>query len=138
MADDLCESYAVNTKLFYDTRVYGYTDAVIDLLTELGVRTVRERVTTGISAGAASAATYAMPRLVERGIRWHATVGELDDWAAGRGGHRAMRCRLLTDYYAPLVGDDLSVLLHSLGGCNEVDGPVTGGRVDPEWASHAG
>jgi len=135
MADDLCKSYAINTKLFYDTQVYGQTDAVIELLSELGVRTVRERVATGTSPGAL-AQRYAMPRLAERGIRWHATVGELGDWPVAEES-TAAALLLLTDYYAPLVGDDLSVLLHSLGGCNEVDGPVVNGQVDPQWPAHA-
>jgi len=135
MADDLCEAYAVNTKLFYNTQVYGHTDAVVELLTELGVRTVRERITTGSSLGALNQ-RYAMPRLAERGISWHATVGELDDWSRAQA-TTAEVLRLLTDYYAPLVDGDLSVLLHSLGGCNEIDGPVVDGRVDPKWADHA-
>ena len=133
-ADEVCESFAINTKLFYASQVYGETDAVIDLLTELGVRTVRERVTTGDSPGAQNQ-RYAMPRLAERGIRWHATVCELDQWPVAELATREALA-LLTGYYAPAVGGDLSVLMHSLGGCNEVDGSVVDGAVDPQWPAH--
>ena len=133
-SDDVCESYAVNTKLFYASQVYAQTDAVIDLLTELGVRTVRERVATGSSPGALNQ-RYAMPLLAERGIRWHPTVGELDQWPVAEMATREA-LSLLTDFYAPAVGGDLSDLIHSLGGCNEVDGPVVDGEVDPQWPAH--
>ncbi len=129
-ADDLCEAYAINTKLFYAPEVYGNTDAVIALLDELGVRTVRERLATGSSPGALSQRD-AMVRLAERGIRWHATVGGLADWPRAETA-TAEVMRVLTDHYAPLFGGDLSTLLHSLGGCNEVDG-----QDDPDWAAHA-
>src|SRR4051812_18141467 len=51
-SDDLCENYAINIKSFYANSVYQYADALFDLITDLGVRTVRERVTTGSSLGA--------------------------------------------------------------------------------------
>ncbi len=54
MADLLPQNYMLNTKIFYEPKVYGHTDAVIDLLTELGARTIRERVTTGTSLGTTS------------------------------------------------------------------------------------
>ncbi|MDQ3664743.1 MAG: hypothetical protein M3353_08820 [Actinomycetota bacterium] len=129
-ADGVCEAYAVNTKLFYANRVYGYTDGVVDLLTELGVRTVRERVTTGSSPGAL-AQLAAMPRLAERGIRWHPTVGLLEDWPEAAAATAAALGQL-TGPYARAVGGDLGALLHSLGGCNEVDG-----QDDPQWPAHA-
>ncbi|MGI8433624.1 MAG: hypothetical protein ACR2LE_02655 [Nocardioidaceae bacterium] len=134
-ADSLCESYAVNTKLFYASQVYAHTDAVIDLLHELGVRTIRERVTTGTSPGAL-AQRYAMPRLAELGIRWHATVGELDDWSRAEVATREAFA-LFLDFYAPAVDGSLASLVHSFGGCNEVDGSVVDGAVDPQWAAHA-
>ncbi len=134
-AEELCQAYAVNTKSFYASRVYRHTDAVIDLLDELGVRTVRERATTGTSPGA-RAQQYTMPRLAERGIRWHVTVGELDDWAQAESVTQEVM-RLFTDFYLPAVDGDLSTLVHSFGGCNEVDGPVVDGQTDPEWALHA-
>ncbi len=134
-ADAVVDAYAVNTKLFYASQVYGYTEAVVDLLTELGVRTVRERVTTGNSRGAL-AQRAAMPQLAERGIRWHATVAELDDWFRAEAATRAA-LSVLTGHHARAVGGDLTALLHSLGGCNEIDGPVVDGQVDPQWPEHA-
>lgn len=68
MADAVVRNYLINTKMFYATQVYKHTDAVIDLLTELGVRSVRERVTVGNSLGT-RAQLYAMPRLASRGIK---------------------------------------------------------------------
>ena len=32
MADSLCQSFLINTKMFYKDQVYGHTDAVISLL----------------------------------------------------------------------------------------------------------
>src|SRR3712207_379242 len=78
-SDDLCESYAINTKSFYATSVYQYADALFDLITDLGVRTVRERVTTGSSLGAQQQRAM-LVRLAESGVRWHATVATLADW----------------------------------------------------------
>ncbi len=134
-ADDLCATYAINTKTFYASSVYGYSDAVIDLLDELGVRTVRERVTTGSSPGARNQ-RYAMPRLAERGIRWHATVADLGDWPRAEAATREA-LEQFTDHYLPLLGGDLSGLVHSFGGCNEVEGPAKTGQPDPLWAPHA-
>ncbi len=134
-SEEVCQAYAVNTKTFYASRVYGHTDAVIDLLDELGVRTVRERVATGDSPGARKQ-RYAMPRLADRGVRWHPTVGVLADWDDAAAATRKA-LEQFTGYYQPTLGADLSTLIHSFGGCNEVDGPVTEGRTDPQWAEHA-
>ncbi len=134
-SDEVCQAYALNTKTFYDSSVYQYNDAVVDLLTELGVRTVRERVTTGTSPGAL-AQRRVMPILAERGIRWHATVATLENWPRAAEA-TASALRVLTDAHRPAVGGDLTTLLHSLGGCNEVDGPVVDGAVDPSWPQHA-
>jgi len=78
-SDDLCESYAINTKSFYATSVYQYSDALFDLITDLGVRTVREKVTTGSSLGAETQRSM-LVRLAESGVRWHATIATLADW----------------------------------------------------------
>ncbi len=134
-ADEVCQAYAINTKTFYASRVYGYTDAVIDLIDELGARTVRERAATGQSEGA-RAQRAAMPRLAERGVRWHPTVAALRDWPRAADANRDV-LQLFTDHYLPQVDGDLSALVHSFGGCNEVEGPVVAGRVDPAWAEHA-
>ena len=130
MADLVPQNYMINTKIFYASRVYGHTDAVIDLLTELGVRTIRERVTTGTSLGTRNQ-LYAMPRLAAAGTKWHATVSELGDWASAPAVNK-QAIDFLVARHAPLVGGDLSHLMHSFGGCNEIDG-----HNDPEWAAHA-
>ncbi len=130
MADKLCSNYMVNTKLFYASQVYGHTEAVVDLLTELGVRTIRERVTTGSSTGTKKQ-LRAMPRLASRGIRWHGTVAKLEDW------ERAPRAnKEVMDFLSTMYGSDLTTLMHSFGGCNEIDGPVLHGERDPKWALH--
>ncbi len=129
MADDLCNSYMLNTKLFYAPTVYGHTDAVMDLLTELGVRSIRERITTGTSLGTRNQ-LYAMPRLADRGVKWHGTVGTLEDWATAPAVNKGVMDFLVTKY-APMMGGDLTELMHSFGGCNEIDG-----QGDPEWAPH--
>lgn len=134
-ADDVCNAYAVNTKLFYNTSVYGYTTQIVELLTELGVRTVRERMTTGTSPGARKQQA-AMPRLARHGIRWHATVAKLEDWPRATQATAAVLA-MATDFYGPAVDGDLPALLHSFGGCNEVDGAGRDGAVDPRWAEHA-
>ncbi len=134
-SDEVCQAYAINTKTFYASRVYRYTDAVIDLIDELGVRTIRERAVTGSSRGARSQ-RYAMPMLIDRGIRWHATVGALREWPRAESATQAV-LQLFIDHYLPLVDGDLSRLVHSFGGCNEVEGPVIDGRTDPAWAEHA-
>jgi hypothetical protein len=131
-ADDLCESYAINIKSFYATSVYGYTDALFDLITELGVRTVRERAVTG-SFGAQQQRALQL-RLAESGVRWHATVATLADWPRAAQVTEAA-LRVLTRSFGRKV-DDMGSLLHSLGGCNEIDGPVLNGEVDPQWAAH--
>jgi len=125
----------VNTKLFYNDKVYGHTEAVVDLLRELGVRIVRERITTGSSSGTRKQ-QRAMLELAGAGIRWHGTVGGLDEWSDADAVNRGVM-RHLESYYGPRVDGDLSALMHSFGGCNEVDGPVVNGRRDPEWAAHA-
>jgi len=134
-ADAVCEAYMVNTKLFYNDKVYGHTEAVVDLLRELGVRIVRERITTGSSSGTRKQ-QRAMLELAGAGIRWHGTVGGLDEWSDADAVNRGVM-RHLESYYGPRVDGDLSALMHSFGGCNEVDGPVVNGRRDPEWAAHA-
>ncbi len=135
MADAVCRNYMVNTKIFYATQVYKHTDAVVDLLTELGARSVRERVTTGTSLGT-RAQLYAMPRLASRGVKWHATVGNLEDWRNATAVNKEAM-QFLASRYAPLVDGDLTQLMHSFGGCNEIDGPGRDGKRDPEWAAHA-
>lgn len=135
MADDICQSYMVNTKFIYYGSVYKHMDAVLDLLRELGVRTVRERVEHGPTM-AALKQSQAMPLLAASGIRWHATVGSLGDWPNATAVNQAVMDHLAS-FYAPQLDGDLSALMHSLGGCNEIDGPVTNGQVDPEWAAHA-
>lgn len=134
-ADSLCESYLVNTKIFYASSVYGHTDAVIDLLRELGVRTVRERVTTGTSNGTRNQ-QYAMPLLAQAGVRWHGTVATLDDWSRADEANAEVMDQLVS-YYRPRVGGDLSALMHSFGGCNEVDGSVVDGQSPTDWATYA-
>jgi len=133
-SDDLCESYAINTKSFYATSVYQHSDALFDLITDLGVRTIREKVTTGSSLGAETQRSM-LVRLAESGVRWHATVATLADWPrAEQATDDALQ--VLTQFYGPRVDNDLESLLHSLGGCNEIDGPVVDGAVDPQWAAH--
>ncbi|MBA2638705.1 MAG: hypothetical protein H0U77_01635 [Nocardioidaceae bacterium] len=134
-ADDLCGAYLLNTKTFYEPTVYGYTAAVVGLLQELGVRTVRERVATGESPGARQQ-RYAMNELLSTGVRWHATVATLEDWPDAAG-VTAEVMNFLSTVYGPPTGGNLSALLHSFGGCNEVDGPVVDDRRDPQWAPHA-
>lgn len=126
MADALVDSYMVNTKMFYADKVYGHTEAVVDLLKELGVRIVRERLTTGRSQGTKNQ-QWAFPRLAAAGTRWHATVGELGDHNNAIAVNReAMRFQSAT------YGSDLSSIMHSFGGCNEIDG-----QGDAAWAAHA-
>ena len=124
-SDDLCESYAINTKSFYATSVYQYADALFDLITDLGVRTVRERVTTGSSLGAQQQRAM-LVRLAESGVRWHATVATLADWPQARQATDAA-LKAFTQFYGPRL-DDLGWLLHSLGGCDEVRGVVVKGQ----------
>jgi hypothetical protein len=135
MADALTNNYMVNTKIFYAPTVYGHTEAVMDLLRELGVRIIRERITTGTSIGTRNQ-LYAMPRLAAAGCRWHGTVGELEDWQNAPAINREVM-QFLTSRYAPQMGGDLTALMHSFGGCNEIDGPVIDGECDPQWAAHA-
>ncbi len=135
MADALCRNYMVNTKMYHAPTVYGHTDAVIELLTELGVRTVRERVTTGRSQGTKNQ-LYAMPRLARSGVRWHGTVAGLEDWPNAAQANKEVMDFLATSH-APQMDGDLTQLMHSFGGCNEIDGAVVNGKRDPEWAAHA-
>ena len=102
-ADELCDSYAVNTKSFFARSVYRHTDAVFDLLTDLGVRTVRERVATGSSPGAQQQRAMQV-RLANAGIRWHATIATLADWPRATEATDAA-LDVLTRYYGPKVGD---------------------------------
>ncbi|MEO8329597.1 MAG: hypothetical protein ABI586_06305 [Candidatus Nanopelagicales bacterium] len=134
-ADDLCESYLVNTKTFYAPTVYGWTEAVVDLVRELGAQIVRERVAIGSSPGAIKQRS-AMTGLLAAGVRWHATVGELQQWPEA-GPANARVISFLTDTYSGATDGTASALLHSLGGCNEVDGDTLDGARDPEWGSHA-
>jgi len=77
-----------------------------------------------------------VPLPAERGIRWHATVGEFaqwpDAWAA-----TAEALGLLTDFYTSAAGRELTALMHSLGGCDEVDAPAVTGAADTQWAAQA-
>lgn len=130
-AEDLCASFLVNTKIFYKDSVYGHTDAVIDLLKELGTRAVRERVITGTSGGARNQ-QYAMPRLANAGTRWHGTICNLEDWSNATTANKAV-IDFLASYYAPKVGGNLATLMRSLGGCNEIDNA----RHGREWGKHA-
>jgi hypothetical protein len=132
-SDDLCESYAINIKSFYARSVYQYADAVFELITDLGVRTVRERVTTGSSLGVEQQRAMQV-RLAESGVRWHATIATLADWPHAEQATNAA-LEVLTRFYGSRL-DDLASLLHSLGGCNEIDGSVVNGEVDPQWAAH--
>ncbi len=132
MAEDLCGSYLINTKLFYATKVYKHTDAVIDLLKELGARGIREHVTVGKSIGTRNQ-QYAMPVLAAAGCRWHGTVGNVTDWQNATSVNK-QAVDFLASYYAPRMGGDLSALMHSFGGCNEVDNVTNNG---PDWAAHA-
>ncbi len=135
MSDDICESYCISTKSYYANSVYSNADAVVGLLEDLGARIVRERVTTGGSSGSLLQQSV-MPRLAAAGIRWHGTVGELADWPNAEAVHADV-FGVLTSIYAPMFDMDLSLLMHSFAGCNEVDGPVVDGAPDPEWAVHA-
>jgi len=132
MADDVCDSYMVNTKLFYKDSVYGYTDAVVNVLKDLGVRIIRERLTTGTSAGTRNQ-QRAMIALAKSGCRWHPTIGKLTDWRNATAVNRNAMNNL-SAYYKPRVGGNLSTLIHSLGGCNEINGIRYN---DPYWAPHA-
>lgn len=132
-SDDLCENYAINTKSFYARSLYRYADAVLELITDLGVRTVRERVTTGSSLGAQQQRAMQI-KLAASGVRWHATVATLADWPRAEQATNAA-LNVLTEFYGPRL-DGLESLLHSLGGCNEIDGSVVNGQVDPQWAAH--
>ncbi len=132
MADDVCESYMVNTHLSFTNSPYIYTDAVVNLLKDLGVRIVRERLTTGTSTGTRNQ-HQAMLALAKSGCRWHATIGVLPDWRNAAAVNRNAMNHL-SSYYKPRIGGDLSRLIHSLGGCNEVTAIKLS---DPNWASHA-
>lgn len=135
MADEVCENYLINTKFFYRGTVYGHTDAVLDLVKQLGARIVRERVVHGPGKGVFSQ-QQAMLALAGTGTRWHATVGVLADWPDATAVNQAA-VEYLASYFGPHVDGDLSALMHSFGGCNEVDGPGSDGQYDPEWAPHA-
>jgi len=134
-ADDLCRNYLINTKIFHADSVYRHTGAVVDLLEELGVRVIRERITTGSSQGTQNQ-LRAMPHLARQGITWHGTVGTLSDWRHAQRANRQVM-DFLTSHYAPRMNGDLGELMHSFGGCNEVDGPQRHGRRDKHWARHA-
>ncbi len=130
MAEELCASYCLNTKTYFTDTVYGQTDAVVDLVKELGVRTVRERIVVG-SSTAARTQQQAMLELANAGVRWHGTVAELNDWPRAAEANREVM-DVLASVYAPQLGGNLRALMHSFGGCNEVDG-----TSDLEWAAHA-
>jgi hypothetical protein len=132
-ADELCENYAINIRSFFATSVYRYSDAVFDLISDLGVRTVRTRVATGSSPGAEQQRAMQV-RLAKAGVRWHATIATLADWPHAQQATDAA-LNVLTQFYGRELGG-LGSLLHSLGGCNEIDGPVVNGKVDPQWAAH--
>lgn len=134
-ADSLVDSYMINTKIFYESSVYGHTEAVVDLVKELGARVVRERCTTGTSLGTRNQ-KWAFPQLAKAGVRWHATVGELTDWQNATAVNQDVM-RFLAANYEGAVGGDLAAVMHSLSGCNEIDGAVMNGQVDPNWAAHA-
>lgn len=134
-SDALVENCHINTRFFYAPTVYQHTDAIVDLVTELGVRGVRERLTTGTSLGNALQ-RRAMPMLARRGVRWQMTVGQLTDWRRAERVHSDAMRYLAAEYRGRLDGD-LATMVHSFGGVNEIDGPVYHGRVDPEWARHA-
>ncbi len=130
MAEDLCASYCLNTKTYFTSTVYGQTAAVVDLVRELGVRIIRERIVAG-SSTAARTQQQAMLDLANSGVRWHGTVAELADWPNAAEANREVM-EVLASVYGPQLGGDLSALMHSFGGCNEVDG-----TFDPKWAAHA-
>jgi hypothetical protein len=134
-SDSLVANYHINTRFFYAPTVYQHTDAIIDLVTELGARGVRERLTTGTSVGN-SLQKRALPILARRGIRWQMTVGQLTDWQHADRVHGDAMRYLGAEYRRSLDGD-LATMVHSIGGVNEIDGPVYHGQVDPNWARHA-
>ena len=134
-SDSLVASYHINTRFFYAPTVYQHTDAIIDLVTELGARGVRERLTTGTSVGN-SLQKRALPILARRGIRWQMTVGQLTDWQHADRVHGDAMRYLGAEYRRSLDGD-LATMVHSIGGVNEINGPVYHGQVDPNWARHA-
>lgn len=134
MADEICDSYLVNTRCLYGDTVYKYTDAVVQLVQELGARVVRERVVPKPGTTNALRQQRAMSTLAASGVRWHATVGELANWSNAAAVNQGV-IDYLTRTYTPQVGGDLSSLLHSFGGCNEVDPPDLSASSD--WATQA-
>lgn len=134
MADSLCDAYMINTRIFHATKIYRHTDAVIDLVRDLGARNVRERIITG-SSTAATNQRRAMLELAQDGVRWHATVGVLENWRNAVAVN-SDAINHIDNYFVPRVGN-LSNVFRSLSGCNEVDGPQSNGQVDPNWAPHA-
>lgn len=160
MADVLLDGSGINTKIFYGTgNIYGdnpggafaNTDAVIGHVLDWGGRIVREHVAIGGSSGERQ--RRAMPRFAAAGIRWHVTLGDLKDvksFTLGSGTtlrNDAERVRTfararirdelaeLVNVHRPLApGGDLSRLVHSLAGPNEVDNVSNNG---PFWAENA-
>jgi hypothetical protein len=134
-AEDLVQHYGINTRFRYDATVYGYTDDVVDLVAELGVRTIRERVGTDPTQSGTQNLRRAIPRLATlHGTRWQATCLVADDiehdYDAEMG---AIIAELVHHYAAVAPGRDLRRLLHSVAGPNEVNEFATYGAAEIPW-----
>lgn len=153
-ADDLRSDYsAINTKTSYGPgTTYGYnanttdwssTDAVGDHLIALGYGIYREKV--AISGPAAAKQSRILARLAAAGMRWHVTIGSTRNdpqtpnlTTMSEAEVRVEAKNQVSEALAKLVGyiplapgGDITKLLHSLAGPNEVDNV---GDCGTNWA----
>lgn len=120
-ADTLAETFSVNTHLTFLTSGYQNWQAVVDLVTALGARCIRERWGTGSPPGQISA----MQDLAAVGIRTHATLGAFYT-------NTPTAAQIITNLKAAF-GAARGGIFRSFGGVNEPN-DNKGTPKPPDWA----
>ncbi len=132
------QHYGLNASVGFGSGIYSYTSAVIDLIAELGVRTIRTRILTVESEGTQNLRQSVTTLANTYGIRWHATCLLLEDIDADYQATMGAIVKELTTQYAPAApGHDLSRIVASLGGPNEVNASQLLGAIGTPWYTAA-
>ncbi len=129
---DVWRASWVNTKSFYGSTVYGYTDGLIGAVLDLHPAGVREAVATG-SGRTTQARFLDALHAAGTGIGWHGTVANIRDAASFT--EAEVRTWARTSVRAALIAaEQHAPMLRSFEPANEVDAV---GDCGPDWARNA-
>jgi len=115
----IAQSFGINTHYSFSPTVYGNDFAVTGLITDLGVRFIRDKIVQDNNAQ-----ELRFPQLAAAGVKVHSTIGQL----GGSDPTPTSTCNYVNSHY----GSDADSIFRSFGGCNEPNASGRPGNWDTQ------